>query len=154
MINVLQLKELIIKPALLDLVAFSEDALELLVFTCCTESRTGTYLKLDKDNRLGIYQMRAEAHIHLWESYIKSKPDLLLKLVTNFDISRMPSEDRLIYDLRYATAMARIFYLQVYEPIPSKDDLEAIWNYYNRYYNLLGRDKDVSLAAYFFLTHQ
>ena len=63
MLNVQQLKELIIKPALIDLIMFNDDAMELLVFTCAIESFGCTYLKQIKGPALGIYQMEEPAYI-------------------------------------------------------------------------------------------
>lgn len=135
MLNVHQLKELIIKPALLDLIMFSDDAMELLVFTCAVESDGGTYLKQIKGPALGIYQMEPSTYNDIWENYIKNKRDLSLLMATSFDCSLIPNEDRLIYDLRFATVMARIHYARVKEPLPSKDNLDGLWNYYKQYYN-------------------
>ena len=56
-------------------------------------------------------------------------------MVTNFDCGRMPSEERLIYDLRYASAMCRLHYARAKEPLPPAQDVDAIWNYYKTYYN-------------------
>jgi hypothetical protein len=154
MINFVQLKELIIKPVLLDLVAFSEIVMELLVFTCAVESMGGSFLKQSKGKGLGIYYMRPDTYINLWENYIKSKPDLMLKLVSNFNINRMPSEETMIYDLRFATAMMRIFYMQFNERIPNKNDDDELWCYYSTYYNTQVQDKEVALIKYhLFIRH-
>jgi hypothetical protein len=135
MFNVQQLKELIIKPALIDLIMFSEDAMQLLVFTCSVESLGGTYLKQIKGPALGIYQMEPENYNDIWQNYIKNKNNLSLLLATNFDCSRMPHEDRLVYDLRFATAMTRIHYARVAESLPPSNNPEMIYNYYKKNYN-------------------
>lgn len=135
MLNVQQLKELIIKPALIDLIMFNEDAMELLVFTCAVESLGGTYLKQIKGPALGIYQMEPETYNDIWQNYINNKKDLSLLMATNFDCSRIPDEDRLIYDLRFATVMCRIHYARVSGSLPSSDNPQDIYNYYKKYYN-------------------
>jgi hypothetical protein len=43
--------------------------------------------------------------------------------------------DRMRYDLIYATQMARMAYLRHEEPLPSRDSIEKIWEYYRRFYN-------------------
>ena len=150
MFKVNQLRELIIKPTLIDLVMFTEEAMELLVFTCATESLGGTYLKQVKGPALGIYQMEPETYNDIWQNYIKNKPSLSLILLSNFDAGRMPSEDRLIYDIRFATAMARIHYERVAEKLPLASDKEAIFAYYKKYYNsnLGAADKVSALLKY------
>ena len=137
MLNSTQLRELIIKPALLDLVLYSEDAVELLIFTCAIESDGGSFLKQIKGPALGIYQMEPATYNDLWVNFIAHRNDIKLQLLHSFEALRMPPEDRLIYDLRYATAMARIHYARVKESLPDKSNRQALWNYYKKYYNTL-----------------
>ena len=150
MINAAQLRELIIKPALIDLVMYSEDAEELLMFTCAVESDGGHYLKQIKGPALGIYQMEPETYNDLWQNYIKERNSVSLILLSNFDASRMPSEDRLIYDLRFATAMARLHYARFPEKLPLKNDVIGLWEYYKKYYNTASgkAQHDLAIAKY------
>lgn len=135
MLKIDQLRDLIIRPAILDLVMFSEDALELLVFTCCVESLGGTYVKQLNGPALGIYQMEPRTYNDIWQNYIKPRNDISLILISNFSCISMPEEDRLIYDLRFATVMARLHYARVTEKLPDRNDAEAMWEYYKKYYN-------------------
>ncbi len=150
MINHDQLREFIIKPALGDLQLYSNDAVELLMFTCAVESKGGYYLKQIKGPALGIYQMEPKTYNDIWQNYIKNKPDIMLRLVHNFKCIAMPEEDRLVYDLRFATAMARLHYARVKEPLPSYDNIDDIWDYYKTYYNTLEGKADYgsSLSDY------
>lgn len=135
MLNITQFRELIVKSSLNDLLLYSPDAEELLVFTCAVESLGGTYLHQVNGPALGIYQMEPVTYNDIWETYIKPRGPLTMRLMTNFHLPSMPSEEQLIYDLRYATAMSRIFYARVKEPLPSASDENAIWDYYKKYYN-------------------
>lgn len=135
MLDVDQLRQLIIKPALIDLVMFSEDAMELLVFTCAVESNGGTYIKQIKGPALGIYQMEPATYNDIWQNYLKGRNNLLLMLLSNFEVAMMPNEDKLIYDLRFATAMARIHYARISEKLPACTDTIGLWKYYKKYYN-------------------
>jgi len=150
MFNSIQLRELIIRPVLHDLIAYSEDAVELLIFTCAVESDGGTYIKQIKGPALGIYQMEPDTYNDLWMNYIKNKPDLIMKLFSNFGINLIPPEDRMIYDLRFATAMARIFYMRTAEEIPRSKNREAVWDYYKKYWNTKDGNskKDASIRKY------
>jgi hypothetical protein len=114
---------------------YSEDAEELLVFTCAVESDGGTYLKQVNGPALGIYQMEPNTYNDIWHNYIIPKNSLFMVLLSNFNVISMPEEDRLIYDLRYATLMARIHYVRVLEKLPQASDTLAIWQYYKKYYN-------------------
>ena len=135
MLKVDQLRKLIIKPALERLIMYSEDAMELLVFTCAVESEGGTYLAQVNGPALGIYQMEPATYNDIWDNYIKNKTSLMLMLTSNFDVIRMPNEDRLVYDLWFATAMCRIHYERVSSSLPSKDSIQSLWEYYKAHYN-------------------
>jgi hypothetical protein len=135
MLNNEQLRELIIKPVLEQLILSSPEAEELLVFTCAVESLGGTYLKQVNGPALGIYQMEPATYVDIWQNYIKGNTRIFMIMLSNFHTGYMPSEDRMIYDLRFATAMARLHYDRVKEALPNAKDENAIWDYYKKYYN-------------------
>jgi hypothetical protein len=62
----------------------------------------------------------------------------------------MPLPERMIYDLQYATAMARLHYRRVKAPIPDHKNIDAVWEYYKKYYNTpLGKaEKEQSIKHY------
>jgi len=146
-----QLRELIIKPALSDLVMLSDNAVELLVFTCAVESLGGTYLKQIKGPALGIYQMEPNTYNDIWQNFIMHKQSLAMILAINFNCLSMPDEYRIIYDLRFATAMARIHYARVVTPLPAAKDINVIWEYYKEHYNTPAgaAEKEQSLQKYY-----
>lgn len=150
MFNAEQLRLLVIKPTLIDLLMFSDEAVELLLFTCAVESEGGTWLKQIKGPALGIYQMGPETYNDIWQNYIKNKHDLSMILSSNFNIYQVPDEDRLIYDLRFATIMTRIHYARVVKTLPEKIDLQGLWDYYKNFYNtsLGAADKEASIRKY------
>lgn len=150
MIDNKQLRELIIKPALSKLQMYNTDAEELLVFTCATESLGGKYLQQVNGPALGIYQMEPDTYTDIWENYIKNRGALLNMLTLNFDVARIPLPERMVYDLRFATAMARLHYARVKEPLPSAKDVDAIWKYYKKYYNTpLGKAEQESAVKHY-----
>jgi hypothetical protein len=145
MISQNQLREYIIKPALSLVNLYSTDAEELLVFTCATESIGGFYLHQVKGPALGIYQMEPNTYTDIWQNYIVNNPKLLQMIALNFDAPKIPMPDRMIYDLRFATLMSRLHYRRVKEPLPSAEDVDAMWAYYKKYYNTeLGAAKKAS----------
>lgn len=150
MIKADHLRELIIKPALAKIQCFSPNDVELLMFTCAVESRGGHFLKQENGPALGIYQMEPVTYNDIWQHYILLKKDVAMMMLNNFGAGRIPSEDRLIYDLEYATALARIHYMRNSEVIPDHNNTEAIWFYYKRYYNtsLGAAVKETSISAY------
>lgn len=155
MFNIAQFRELIIKSTLNDLKMYSENAEELLVFTCAAESVGGTYLKQVSGRALGIYQMEPETYNDIWQNYIQKKPSIGMILFSNFNSIFMPSEEIMIYDLRFATAMARLFYHRIPHPLPNKNDPNEIWEYYKQYYNTeKGKaEKHSSISKYLQFIH-
>lgn len=95
----------------------------------------GTYLKQINGPALGIYQMEPATYYDIWEHYIYQHASLQLKMTVNFNIGRLPSDFRMVYDLHFATAMARIHYSRVSQSLPSKQDCFALWQYYKAHYN-------------------
>jgi hypothetical protein len=114
---------------------YSKAAVELMVFTCAAESNGGTYLKQIKGPAVGIYQMEPATYNDIWARFIRKRGDIGLLLSSQFDVFKLPDETRMIYDLNFATAMARIHYARVPLSLPEAGDDEAIWEYYKKYYN-------------------
>lgn len=150
MINENQLRELIIKPALSLINMYSTDAEELLVFTCAAESLGGYYLHQVKGPALGIFQMEPATYTDIWQNFILNNPKILQMIALNFEAPKIPSTDRVVYDLRFAALMARLHYRRVKAPIPPASDVELIWEYYKKYYNteLGAAKKKESIAKY------
>lgn len=154
MFNINQFRESIVQSTLKDMLMYSPEAEEILVFTCAAESLGGTYLRQAFGPALGIYQMEPQTYTDIWENYLKLKPNLCTILYSNFNINFMPSPDRLIYDLRFATAMCRIFYRRISEPLPPANNIDGLWYYYKKYYNTVkgkAEKKDCVLKYHAFL---
>jgi len=150
MFNIVQFRESIIQSTLKDLLLYSPEAEELLIFTCACESIGGTFIRQVKGPALGIYQMEPETYNDIWQNYLRNKTSLTMILFSNFDVNFQPSPDRLIYDLRFATAMTAIFYKRIKEKLPAANDVDAIWDYYKRHYNTVkGKaQKEESIKKY------
>ena len=95
MLNIKQLREFIIKPALYDLVMYSPEAEELLVFTCAVESKGCSYIKQIEGPALGIYQMEPATYNDLWQNYIKNKGSLILIMISNSKLASCPMNSAL-----------------------------------------------------------
>ncbi len=145
-----QLRDLIIKPTLIDLVMFSKDTLDLLMFTCAVESDGGTYLRQIKGSALGIYGMETDTYNDIWQNYIKNRGGLISILSSNFNIYQMPEEERLIYDLRFATIMACLHYEKVTGGFYKINTDDNLWHFYKNFYNchLDIAEKDVAIKRY------
>lgn len=150
MFNINQFRESIVQSTLKDLLMYAPESEELIVFTCAAESLGGTYIRQVDGPALGIYQMEPETYTDIWQNFIKQQGGLCMMMFSCFHISYMPSPERMIYDLRFATAMARLHYRRVAEPLPSVNDTGGLWSYYKRHYNTLkGKaEKEDSIEKY------
>ena len=146
MLDQLQLRRLIIQPVVKGLSLYSENIENLLVGTCAQETRGGSYLlqefKKDEDPQqilktklcaLSIYGMEYKTHDDIWKTFLPSKPKITNDLMQICTFSKKPTAEMMIYNLFYATAMARIFYLRIQETVPATLELQA--DYYKTYWN-------------------
>jgi len=138
-IDIDQLRQDIVRPVLKKLNLWSLSAENLILGTAAQESALGTYIRqLGSGPALGIYQMEPGTYYDLWDNYLIRKSELLkmLTIVCKSCRSQERSEaSRLMYDLAYATAMARVHYFRVPEILPQSDDIQGLAEYWKRYYN-------------------
>lgn len=142
MINVPQLINEIIWPTCDAIGLDSPEATALLLGTCAQESLMGTYVKQVSGPALGIYQMEVATYIDIFDNFLSNRKNLKGMLYRyfywNHNYEMPPS--MLVSNLSFATAMARIHYFRVSEPLPCKDDIQGMAQYWKDHYNTkLGR---------------
>jgi len=135
MFNAEQFRNYIIVPTLSKMQLYSKAAEELLMFTCATESLGGTYLVQVKGPAIGVYQMEPNTYSDIWFNFMRHQPRLSMLMATHFDCVKIPAAERMIGDMYFATAMARLHYFRVKQRLPDADDIEGIWKYYKQFYN-------------------
>lgn len=135
MLDCSQFRSLIIEPVLSKLQLYSKNAEELLVFTCATESLGGTLIHQIKGPALGIFQMEPNTYTDVWVNFIRNRNQLATLMAMHFGCNKIPDVSRMIYDLHFAAAMARIFYARIMDALPDASNVDAIWDYYKKYYN-------------------
>ncbi len=139
MLAIKHLRECVIRPALDQLKLYSVAAEELLVITCAQESDGGTYLMQNdargypKGPAMGIYQMEPATYIDLFDNFLAYHRDLWQKIVGPGNVLAMPPTAQMIWDLKYATQIARLNYYRVREALPQ--DFEGQIRYYKKYWN-------------------
>ncbi|MGI9250965.1 MAG: hypothetical protein ACR2PR_07175, partial [Pseudohongiellaceae bacterium] len=112
----------------------SKPAVDLLLGTAAQESLLGTYVRqVGGGPALGIYQMEPATHDDILDNYVRYHDDLVDKLAEIFGSTLPMAPERLVYDLRYATIMARLHYYRRPEPLP--DDLVGLAQYWKTHYN-------------------
>jgi hypothetical protein len=137
----IQAREIIVRPVLQYLdpaIPYSTAAENLLLGTMAQESRMGMYVKqIGGGPALGIYQCEPATHADLWQNFIMQRP-ALNNMLLMLSLSRtmiIPHEEDLIYSLKYATAVCRVHYWRVKEPLPAHDDIHGLACQYKTYYN-------------------
>lgn len=134
-----QFRKYIIQAALIPIRLHSASIENILVATKNKESGRGKYLvqlNAPVSGAKGIYQVESLTHrdVKIWltNRFNKDLIDRILKLCY---LSELPPDDALIYNLRYATIIARLVYYRAKPPLPEAHDAEGCCNYYLKFYN-------------------
>lgn len=130
------LKE-IVEPVLAGMEADSVPARKLLLGTALAESGLRHLRQLAGGPALGLWQMEPATHDDIWRNFLHHRDRLEQKLAHLCDISHIgpgqPVAEKMMWNLRYACAMARIHYLRVPGAIP--EDVAGQAAYWKRHYN-------------------
>ena len=124
----------LIERVLREIKAHSEAAVNLLMGTAAVESRFGTYLRQIKGPALGVFQMEPATEEDIWCNFFPNRPRVRLRVI-NATGKAGPNVRALESNIAYQIAMARCQYLRFPEPLPFSKNLEALADYWKRYYN-------------------
>jgi hypothetical protein len=135
-----QLRIEVIRPVLMTINLYNDNAEELLMGTAAQESHLGTYIRQIKGEAYGIYQCERLTYDSLWNKYIGNSRAMQLKILPLLGTMTKPAHYRLVTDMNLATIMCRLHYWDVQETLPNKDNVEAMGSYWKTYYNtVLGK---------------
>ncbi len=151
-IDIRQLRDLVVRPALDAIGLGGPAAEELMIGTILQESGGGHWLhQLGAGPAIGICQMEPATHDDLWRNFLRSRPDLASKVqrlmveaqVGEIGVGGFAAKPdngagragEMAGNLYYAVAMARLVYARAPEPLPPAGDLAAQAVYYKRHYN-------------------
>jgi hypothetical protein len=128
MIDKKNLRELVVRPTLIEIKLHSDAAEELLMLTFAQETKLGTYLrqgwkKINDGLGVGLGIGSMEPRTFLW----------LKKLYHNILGGRYPEE--LVWDLQLVVITTRLRYLVVPEALPAANDIKGLAKYWDKYYN-------------------
>jgi len=128
-----QLLNCIIIPALSVTGEASAKANILLLATAAQETHCGQYVRqVGGGPGRGIFQCEPATH-NLVKNWLYSHKKPLHSLI----ISGGSTDERLVYDLRYATWIARALYMSIPQPLPPIEP-EPMFQYYKKWYNRNG----------------
>lgn len=143
-----QFKTQVVIPSIVDLSqvlpgCVSGSAINLLLGTVAQESDMGEFIiqinneMKEKDKAVGVYQMERPTHKDIWENFIYFRPPLhnFMILLLPMKYSGVPNSDQLMYDMRYATMMARIHYWRVEAALPEQNDVDGMSHYWKDHFN-------------------
>ena len=134
--NVGQLTELIVRPALKQMGAHSPAAEQLVLGTCAKESALGTYVhQVGGGPALGIFQMEPATYDNIWNQYLNDHDSLKRMILGACGYTSVPHEDRLMTDYKLATMMCRVKYLWIKAKLPNYGDIDGQAHYWAKYYN-------------------
>jgi hypothetical protein len=138
-INVHDFREYILAPAL-DLcqslagVPDTPYVRDLLVATCAIETQMGVYLhQTGRGPALSIYQIEPTSLEDLLKNFASQKR--YAPLLAAVRVPAVSAEDEIMFNLRFATVCARLFYYRVKEPLPKLATFDNLWHYYKTYWN-------------------
>lgn len=139
MLDILQFRVNIVRPVLQAVGAGGREAENLVLGTALQESNLRYLRQLGDGPARGIYQMEPATHDDIWDNYLRYRPGLH-EAVSAFDVVGQDRHDQLVWNLAYATAMCRVHYRRVPEPLPGADDIPGLAGYWKQHYNTpLGR---------------
>ncbi len=128
-----QIKDLVIIPALEKIELYSPEAVILMLGTACVESQCGEYLQqVPSGPALGIFQIEMATYEDLIKNYLDFRPDLKARVMALY-CEGMSTKQNLTCNLLFQAAVCRLIYLRVSEKIPN--DLVGMANYWKKYYN-------------------
>lgn len=136
-IDVDQLRNIIIRPALSAIDLVSDSAMALMLGTAAQESAMGTYLKQTNTDTggWGIYQMQPATFQYVWDRYVGGSVIVKSKVQLYLGYTNRPAYQRLATDLSLATIMARLYYYSFATELPLVADLNGLANYWKLYWN-------------------
>lgn len=142
-IDVDQFRELIVQPTLKGIELWTPAAENLVLGTALHESHAH-FLKQIKGPAIGPYQMEPATFDDLCENFLKYQPTLAARVYAL--AIGAPDAQEMAGNWYFATAMCRIHYRRMTEPLPPANDAVALAGYWKRHYNTALGKGTVELA--------
>lgn len=141
MINPDQFLKNVIRPVLRDMAQVnpklhSVAAEILLLGTALVESDLSYIKQLENGPAEGFYQMEPATTDDIWDNYLRYKKPLRQNVgMWMIPENKIDRRDQMDGNVFYATAIARVHYWRVSEPMPNEKDIMGLARYYKKHYN-------------------
>lgn len=112
-------------------IKYSMEAENLMMGTIAQESHLAIYIEQLRGPALGICQMEPATHDDIWANWLEYKKEIFNKIVLL--TTQGPNADEMRWNLKYAIAMCRVFYLRKPGAIPFGIQGQA--EYWKKHYN-------------------
>jgi hypothetical protein len=129
-----QFRQYIIDPTLRQIGLYSPAASNLLLGTALQESGLVYLHQLGGGPALGLYQCEPATLDDITRNYLPFHPEIFSRIL-DLKGTGMTTYQALVCNLAYATAICRVHYLRVTEPLPDAADAYGMANYYKTHYN-------------------
>lgn len=134
--NLGQLRELVIRPALHQVNLWSPAGENLVLGTALVESGGEFLAQVGGGPALGLWQMEPATHDDLWVNYIRYRRELGEQLGQLNTVALFTDGAReMVGNLYYGAAMCRVAYARAAEPLPDERDALAMAKYWKLHYN-------------------
>ena len=124
----------VIRPSLNRLGLHSLAAELLLLGTAITESKLSALVQKGGGPALGVYQIEPVTHTDIWRNYLAYRP-IRAARVLSLSAGGLGRSEQLVWNLAYATALARLVYRRRPEPMPAAGDIPGLADYWKAHFN-------------------
>lgn len=134
-----QIRQYVVRPALQRVGAWTQAAENLVMGTAMHESRLRYVDQRDQAGKpgpaFGLWQMERPTHDDIWKNFVDTNPKVRYPLMLMTVSSWRPPADEMQWNLLYAAAMCRVFYLRLPEFMPAAADAQGMADWWKRRYN-------------------
>ena len=124
----------VIRPVLQRAKLWSHPAEYLLLRTAKTESNLDALVQRGGP-ALGVYQIEPATHNDIWKNYLAFRPIIASRVMAHS--CSVPQHRQLIWNLGYATLIARLVYLRSPLPLPDAGDMDGQALMWKKVYNTI-----------------
>lgn len=136
-VNVVQFRELIVRPPIRDIGFYSPNAENFLVGIALAESGGLHFIKQHPIGpACGPFQMEPGTHDDIYTHFLSYRPMLRQRVISwSRNALFKPEAQEMIGNWYYAAAMARIHLVRQPRQLPAKNDPVGMAEFWKKYYN-------------------